>query len=385
MRYIFIFAGMLAPLLFWGQANSPATQQNKIQPVKFRLNSEKTRVDKDLQLKKDVPAQSIAEDEMNDQEMITSGLEKKASYSKAAEDYWFNAYQVKRNAELSDDGMLDVTEQRALKTLVESSKSEIAGSFTWNYLQLRENRNSTKAMSFFTQASQLQPTSSLLPAEAAWLAERAGDLSLRNKALESCKANSTITAFQSTYSRWMLDAVPEGALIVTNGEFDTYPIWEQQGKKNVWIVSLAMLQDATWLKKTLLSWDPSLRYTGNSETDFFNTISASQKAIYFSWTLRSDILNTYRSHLFPVGPLCRFSQDYILNVSELQRFYTSKPVVNVLQSSGWKNDRYAQLARNLIPGLIMLQQNPDLNSTEKQQLVTLQQIIENTLPKTSGR
>jgi len=74
-----------------------------------------------------------------------------------------------------------------------------------------------------------------------------------------------------------------------------------------------------------------------------------------------------------------------MNVSELQRFYTSKQVVNVLQSSGWKNDRYAQLARNLIPGLIMLQQNPDLNSTEKQQLVTLQQIIENTLPKTSGR
>ena len=385
MRYIFIFAGMLAPLLFWGQANSPATQQNKVQPVKFRLNSEKTRVDKDLHLKKDVPAQSIANDELNDREMITSGLEKKASYSQAAEDYWFNAYQVKRNAELSDDGMLDVTEQRALQTLVESSKSEIAGSFTWNYLQLRENRNSTKAMSFFTQASQLQPTSSLLPAEAAWLAERAGDLSLRNKALESCKANSTITAFQSTYSRWMLDAVPEGALIVTNGEFDTYPIWEQQGKKNVWIVSLAMLQDAAWLKKTLLSWDPSLRYTGNSEADFFNTISASQKAIYFSWTLRSDILNTYKSHLFPVGPLCRFSQDDIMNVSELQRFYTSKQVVNVLQSSGWKNDKYAQLVRNLIPGLIMLQQNPDLNSTEKQQLLTLQQIIENTLPKTSGR
>jgi hypothetical protein len=42
----------------------------------------------------------------------------------------------------------------------------------------------------------------------------------------------------------------------------------------------------------------------------------------------------------------------------------------------WKNDKYAAIARNLIPGLIILEQSSLLNDSEKKDLLQLKNLIE---------
>jgi hypothetical protein len=386
MRLFLIILGIHLSLLSYGQAQAPekVSQRSRVQPVHYRLNKGKAQNQNRESVKKESLSTSSMDEDLNFNDQSTKFSQESKQVSQELEAVWFDAYQNKRNADLNDDGKLDSKEQQELSQFVQSSQAEIAGSFTYNYLQLRVNRNKPEAINYFSQASRINPNNTLLAPEAAWLAERNGDIASRTKAVNACRSNGTITSFQQVYAKWMIESVPEGSLIISNGEFDTYPLWEQLNAKKVTIISLAMIEDAAWLKKTLANWDSKLSYAGNSEAALFTTISLSKKPVYLSWTVRPDILTKYQSNLFPVGALCRFSAGEYDNVSELKKFY-DKQRNAYIQSKQWQSDRYAVLAGNLLPGITLLQSNPKLNEAEKSDLETSKGIIERFISNASGK
>ena len=355
------------PMILWGQAHQESSsKKEKVQAIRIQ---------------KSIPASSRKKSDampesMKEEESRVSVKDAQLGQEMQTEIYWYNAYQNLRNSSLNNDGIIDNKEQSEINSMIETSGKSIQGTFSWNYMQLRNNRNNENAQSYFINAAQLEPSNALLPAEAAWLAERNGNLELRNKAIQSIKNNGTISNFQSVYTNWMLEVIPEGSLIVTNGEFDTYPIWEKQHTKKFYVVSLAMIQDAAWLNKTLQNWDKSIQFKGNSESNFIAALLKSNKPVFFSFTIRQELLTKYQSYLFPVGPLCRLSKIPANNYQELKQFYVNKTRINYLNSLVWKNDKYAAIARNLIPGLIILEQSSLLNDSEKKDLLQLKNLIE---------
>ena len=365
----FILLLLLLPMILLGQANQEApSKKEKVQAVRIQ---------------KSVPASSRKKSDampesMKEEESRVSVKDAQLGQEMQSEIYWYNAYQTLRNSSLSDDGIIDSREQSEINSMIENSGKAIQGTFSWNYMQLRNNRNNAAAQSYFINAAKLEPANALLPAEAAWLAERNGDAELRNKAIQSIKNNGSISAFQSVYSNWMLDVIPEGSLIVTNGEFDTYPIWEKQNAKKFYVVSLAMIQDAAWLNRTIQNWDKSIQFKGNSESDFIAALLRSNKPVFFSFTIRQELLTKYQSNLFPVGPLCRLSKKPTDNIQGLKQFYLDKTRIKYLNSLVWKNDKYAAIARNLLPGIIILEQSSLLNDAEKKDLLHLKKLIENS-------
>ena len=354
-------------MILWGQAHQESSsKKEKVQAIRIQ---------------KSIPASSRKKSDampesMKEEESRVSVKDAQLGQEMQSEIYWYNAYQNLRNSSLNNDGIIDNKEQSEINSMIETSGKSIQGTFSWNYMQLRNNRNNENAQSYFINAAQLEPSNALLPAEAAWLAERNGNVELRNKAIQSIKNNGTISAFQSVYTNWMLEVIPEGSLIVTNGEFDTYPIWEKQHTKKFYVVSLAMIQDAAWLNKTLQNWDKSIQFKGNSESNFIAALLKSNKPVFFSFTIRQELLTKYQSYLFPVGPLCRLSKIPANNYQELKQFYVNKTRINYLNSLVWKNDKYAAIARNLIPGLIILEQSSLLNDSEKKDLLQLKNLIE---------
>ncbi len=363
----FIVLLLLLPMIVIGQANQEApSKKEKVQAVRIQKSTSKSSNKKSESM-----PESVSEEENR-----VSVKYAQLGQEMQSEIYWYNAYQTLRNSSLSNDGIIDKKEQSEINSMIENSGKAIQGTFSWNYMQLRNNRNNAAAQSYFINAAKLEPTNALLPAEAAWLAERNGDAELRNKAIQSIKNNGTISAFQSVYSNWMLDAIPEGSLIVTNGEFDTYPIWEKQNTKKFYVVSLAMIQDAAWLNRTLHNWDKSIQFKGNSESDFIAALLKSNKPVFFSFTIRQELLTKYQSNLFPVGPLCKFSKKPTDNIQGLKQFYLDKTRIKYLNSLVWKNDKYAAIARNLLPGIIILEQSSLLNDSEKKDLLQLKNLIE---------
>jgi hypothetical protein len=356
-------------MILWGQAQQETpSKKEKVQAI---------RIQKSIPEKSKKKSDAIPES-VNEEESKFPVKDSQVGQEMQTEIYWYNAYQTLRNSSLSDDGIIDSREQSEINSMIENSGKAIQGTFSWNYMQLRNNRNNATAQSYFINAANLEPTNTLLPAEAAWLAERNGDLQLRNKAIQSIKNNGTISAFQSVYTNWMLEVIPEGSLIVTNGEFDTYPIWEKQNTKKFYVVSLAMIQDAAWLNRTLQNWDKSIQFKGNSESNFITTLLKSNKPVFFSFTIRQELLSKYQSYLFPVGPLCKFSKKPTDNIQGLKQFYLDKTRIKYLNSLVWKNDKYAAIARNLLPGLIILEQSSLLNNAEKKDLLQLKKLIENS-------
>lgn len=359
----------LLPATIWGQAQQESlSKKEKVQAIRIQ---------------KSIPASSLKkldampENMKEEEESRISPKDAQPEQEMQSEIYWYNAYQTLRNSSLNNDGIIDNNEQSEINSMIETSGKSIQGTFSWNYMQLRNNRNNENAQSYFINAANLEPTNALLPAEAAWLAERNGNLELRNKAIQSIKNNGTISSFQSVCTNWMLEVIPEGSLIVTNGEFDTYPIWEKQHTKKCYVVSLAMIQDAAWLNRSLQNWDKSIQFKGNSESDFIAALLKSNKPVFFSFTIRQELLTKYQSYLFPVGPLCRLSKIPANNYQELKQFYVNKTRINYLNSLVWENDKYAAIAHNLIPGLIILEQSLLLNDDEKKDLLQLKKLIEN--------
>lgn len=296
---------------------------------------------------------------VQESEQLNESLEKSASNSYLQDPvHWFNSYTNKRNSYLSDDGVISKKEQEELGVVISESKSYIFNSFEFNYINLRQNRNNSEAGKHLQEAIKTGGMSnSLLLPEIAWIAERLGDVSKRNQALAQYESQGNLSGVQKEMAIWSINIVEPGSLIITNGEFDTYPLWLQQQKKNVHIVSLGMLEDADWLSKTLKSWNSGITVPKNINSarvliDFL--LKQSAKPVYLSLSIRSGILSSYSSNLNPIGPLARLSSTSWNSTTALASFYLDASFQQYLKSGLNSNDPFLPSLANLLPGAFLL-------------------------------
>lgn len=283
-----------------------------------------------------------------------------SSSSKYLQDpvYWFNNYTEQRNKLLSDDGVISKKEQEQLGSIITESQTYISNSFEFNYINVRQNRNKSEAGKYLQEAIKSGGFSnSLLLPEIAWISERLGDASKRNLALTEYDKQGNLTAVQKAMALWSLNVVESGSLIVTNGEFDTYPLWLQQEKKSVYIVSLSMIEDYEWLSKTLKKWNPSLsipKELNNARSIIDLLLKQNTKPIYLSLSIRSDLLSSYTKNLHPIGPLAKLTSTTWNSTNALSSFYFDASFKQFLNSEISQNDPFVKLISNLLPGIYLL-------------------------------
>jgi len=323
--------------------------------VQKKKKSEATKLATSKEVSKsndDAPA--VQENENLELDKVSS------SSSKYLQDpvHWFNSYTDKRNTSLSDDGVLSKKEQEQLGLIIAESKAYISNSFEFNYINVRHNRNKVEAGKYLQEAIKSGGFSNpLLLPEIAWISERMGDFSNRNLALSQYEKQGNISAVQKEMALWSLNIVESGSLIVTNGEFDTYPLWLEQQKKSVFIVSLAMLEDTEWLTRTLKSWNPSLSIPKdlNNPRAFIDfLLKQNTKPVYLSLSIRSEILASYTKNLHPIGPLARLTSNSWNSTDALSTFYFNASFQQFLKSGISQNDPFKKLISNLLPGIYML-------------------------------
>lgn len=288
---------------------------------------------------------------------------------------WLNEYQSKRNTFLVNDGKLSSSEKAELQSIISESKKTINGSFTYVYMQLRESRNKPESKQYLETAIKLEPGNELLLTEIAWQAERRNDAKTREKAVSALEKTGRISALQIKFAEWIISSTPSNALIVSHGENDTYPLWKAS-KSNHVIISLAMLEDLSWLNSTIAKWDKSIQFKEiPSESQFLERILQSQKSSYLLWTLRPELLKPFENKLFPVGPsmeLCHSSQN---NLIKLKQFYFTDSVRKYILSDSWRSDPYAPLLGNLIPGIRMLLVSSVISDSERRILKQMEEKI----------
>jgi hypothetical protein len=333
---ILLFHILLFPSLLVAQAGQPSgkrsTSKSAIQPQRLESNEMKPE-----------PAMMQASDEAAE----FSSVSKQPSI-------WLNEYTAQRNNFTATEGFLSKAEDTQLNALVSEAEQSISGSFEMSYMQLRQNRNKAIAGELLKEAVKKGGLSNnLLLPEMAWIAERSGDKAARSRALDAYKSAGQISTAQTILSKMSITAAGNGALIITNGEFDSYPLWHVAPDAHV--VSLAMLEDKAWLKRKLGEWDPSFNANSiENANDLLKQLrDKSSKPVYVSLSLRPDLLNRYAESLFPLGPLARLLKTEVDLTNQLKAFYLSTTFETELLGIS-STDSYARAAANLLPGLVTL-------------------------------
>ena len=334
IRFIYI---LLFPGLLIAQAGQPTSKRSGQKAVVQQQRLESTEKSRE-------PAMMQAEsDEVN-------------SLGKTAKqpEYWLNEYTSRRNSFTASEGHLTQAEEMQLSALVNEAEQSIAASFELNYMKLRQNRNKSVAGEFLREAVKKGGlTHPLLLPEMAWIAERNNDMMARNRALEAYQAAGQVSQGQTIIAKMSATIAGTDALIITNGEFDTYPIW--LNTPNAHVISLAMLDDKAWLRRSLNAWDPSLMVnTINDANDLMRILrNKASKPVYVSLSLRPDLLNQYAQSLFPIGPLARLQKNESDVTAQLKAFYLKasfeKDILNIPST-----DSYVRATANLLPGLVTL-------------------------------
>jgi hypothetical protein len=395
MKIILPLSLVLFPTIFFGQMNQnePSKAVLLIEPAVFstfenkstnksetpsenETITEKKKVIKSTQLNKSTNQTLIPSNYNNQSNM--NNISNQIFNTNYSEITWFNKYTSSRNAYLKNDGKIDEAENKELNQVCEQSNNFIPSTFYNNYILLKQNRNNNSSIQYLKNAQKIDPQNTLLITEAAWLAERSGNLTIRNQAISQLNKTGGISELSKLNATLIINAIPENSLLITNGEFDTYPIWFASENKNIYVVSLAMIADKSWLTKQLKSWNSSITIPkGNiDENELFEIVLSSEKPVYTTLSLRKSLINKWSSNLFVCGNFTCLSNQTINNIDKLKSFYFNNPLFEQLISkSSWQADTYAPSLINFLPGIKVLQQSNQLSNPEKQKLLQIEDKI----------
>ena len=292
--------------------------------------------------------------------------------------YWLNQYTSFQNQALETDGYLSAESKMQLRNLVSQSTSYIAGTFEHTYLQLRLNRNTADAGKLLKQA--IQQSGSLHPLiqpEAAWVSERNGELASRNKAVQAMLKSGQITDLQLRMAQWQRSIASTGSLIVVNGEHDLYPLWANAEGNAAQVISLAMVEDLDYLKRSLKQWDASLpveQVKASAEGLLSFLAQKAKKPVYLSLSIRPEWLSPQVNNLHPVGPLALMSSQNPGTLAQNKQFFLQPQLVTYLNSSDPAADSMRAALANLLPALWLLRNND--KSLSQQERATLEKLAD---------
>jgi hypothetical protein len=269
--------------------------------------------------------------------------------------YWLERYTQKRNEFLTADGIISPAETNSLNALVSQAGQKCSSSFEYHYMLCRQARNTALASQHLQNAIRAGGNNVLLYAEEAWIAERKGDKKALNEALASYQKKGGLSPAQVQSAKWTLELVPTNALIITHGEFDTYGLW-YAGNAQRHVVSLAMMDDRTWLQNKISAWDKSLVIPSSASSSgavLAHILSHASKPVYLSLGIRPELLLSYSANLFPVGPVALYSPTNTDLFNVRRSFYLSADFKRkLIQLSA--ADPFAAALSNLLPGALAL-------------------------------
>lgn len=376
------FLCLLIPSISSAQAGESMKKDlQKIEPVK--IESTKKRSKQAAVQDSYVPARAgnaITPDYNSEMLRVVPGVANTQAelYHQGA--YWLNEYNSTRNNALESDGYINPKSQEALERIVAQSRNYIAGSFEYEYLQLRQHRNRPEGASHLKSAlKKVNTLNALLQPEAAWIAERSGDKSTRNTAIDAMIKSGQITALQLQMARWQQEVAAKGALLVVNGEHDLYPLWSDDGKEKITVLSLGMAEDLEYIRRSLKSWDDQLpvhRIKATPESILQVLADHGRKPIYVSLSVRPEWLAPHVNYLHPVGPLALMSKQATSTLEANKQFYLNKELLAYLFSPAVSNDTMRASLANLLPGLWMLKNYAgDLSEAQFAELEKISQRI----------
>jgi len=285
---------------------------------------------------------------------------------------WHNYYLA---TEYSYWGSKDAAgeKQADLDKIIAAMAKAIPASYEYFALKYRKGHGKNDDVSLLENALRLRPDDPEIYYDLIVYYEMHNE---KQKAREFCKKlylSKDIAPALLDYNYNVLMSTEKNAVLFTNGDNDTYPVWLLQRARgiraDVTVLNLHMIREQTYLQALLQDRNIRLeidKLPKNDDPEFIpqlcRTIAAQnpERPIYFALTVYRDYIDSLLDNLYIVGLAYKYSVRRIDNVALLRQNWEQRFRLDSLQHDWYNEDHVStelivrKLNLNYVSPIVML-------------------------------
>lgn len=256
------------------------------------------------------------------------------------EDAWYNYYNANRYAHFDEIEQSD--RQKKLDQIILEMEKAIPNTFTYHLLAYWNNYN-IKNMHHINEAYKINPSR---PDTYYPFISEAIVTGNEDKLKEFCTKlynSEDIAPWLLNYNYNVLMSTKENAILITNGDNDTYPIWVLQNAKNirkdVTLLNISLLPEESYFKNSMKLTGLKIEYEEIKEKskqrssadpsnfralflqEFVNTLIKQypETPLYFALTVYRHLFEPFENNLYVVGLAYQYSPNRFDNIGLIKK------------------------------------------------------------------
>lgn len=257
---------------------------------------------------------------------------------------WLNYYRATRYATQfspkEERGDRDICDK-----IVQDMEKHILKSFEYYYVKYYHH-NDPEHIEYLEKAYELQPENPLTYYDFIAQYERMRE---KEKMAFFCRKlyeSQDIISSLLDYNYNVLISTNENAILFTNGDNDTYPLWLLQKVKgirtDVMVVNLSLAHDIKYLKKLMEEQDINIKKVNPKEFDvgiLINEIQeqAPDRPIYFAVTVAPYYRENLEDNLYLTGIVFQYSKERFDNIAVMKNNFENRYRLDYL-TYDWYNE-----------------------------------------------
>jgi hypothetical protein len=273
--------------------------------------------------------------------------------------YWFNYYMISRLYQLqTNKGTLDNKAKEQLAAIAGQMDTAIRTDYTVSFeksaVKYFEEIDERQAIIYLLSAEKLDPLHPLLVPELVRYYEFEGNIAKRNSLLATMPDIHQRTGIYQ-FCQAMAATLPDSAVVITNGDYDTYALWLVLGNnpKKITVLSTKLIENLEYRIKSLQSAGLQLPVEKEPNSpQFLQNILAVNKncshKIFVSLTVNPVLIKGVQTSLYNTGLCYQYSAQAIDNISLLYNNLVENEPISQFPSKG------SEVLKNLMPGYITL-------------------------------
>lgn len=282
-------------------------------------------------------------------------------------DAWLNYYLASHNI-WQKGGKVTYAETQKI---VKDAASKIPNSFEYYYIYYYNSLNKAKDFEQLQKAFEIAPERYETYKEFIEHYERKGD---QAQVAFFCRKWLNSGEYSTGILNWnynVLASLEKDAILITQGENDTYPIWILQYAKevrpDVRVLNIQFLKDKNYQEKVFEALDiPAfeLDYAqAKDESQFFNAMVShilqklSNRTVYLGVSIPKGVVNNYEEELYIVGLAFQYSSQALDNVQLIETNYENNFFLDYLNINFYQDlsqEIVEQYNLNYLPAFLIL-------------------------------